>query len=244
MFKKWVPILILAVSTASTTRANIVVSLRTNSSSSETLSTPVRAGGVLIADIYLAATPDESPLQNLRLIQFDFRGVEPNMEVLEFRWMIDQVVSDPGMYFVDPADPDKLPNFAERPSIGYFGLQRIDGQILDLTTTPVRVAMVTFRVNSAGTFDVLNSISSDGEALMTAGFGDPPSDYTVNARNLTGGTAAITLGTNPVTNNNSTTGGTGTVRNPAANRPCGIGFASILLTACALLTLSQRRRRL
>jgi hypothetical protein len=129
-----------------------------------------------------------NPLRDVRSIQVDFRASSAELQVGSFTWTLDLSVSDANyVQFFEPV-----------PSITYLGTGRVDGFILDLSSTPRRVATVDVTVNGSGVLTVQSAgtNSPSSATVVSAGF-DSPVIFSSSDGNLGGGSVSITIDDNP-----------------------------------------------
>ena len=163
--------------------ADLVITLEPKDADMNPIAGPVDPGTQVVVDILLSVTDDDSPLADLRGLGFDFTATSPGIEVSEFTWLLDQAISDDLLYFQDPTLPV--------PSVAYTLGNRVEGMILDLDETPIRVAAVTITVNDNGVLDTRAS-DPESEALFRADFASRV-DFSLALGNLSGGTFDFSL---------------------------------------------------
>lgn len=165
--------------------ANIVITMEATDANGDPIGETVAAQSVLTVDILLSVDEEDDPLLDLRTVQFDFEGTTVALVTRNFRWIL-----PPGV------ESDSYTQFAAlpRPRLAYATNSRVGNSIIDLDQTPQLVATMEVTVNSSGTLDLRNvGADQTGEGLLLrAGFTEPV-DYTVDARNVSGGTLRLTV---------------------------------------------------
>lgn len=170
---------------ASTAFGNIVITIEATDSAGDPIGDTVAAQSVLTVDILLSVDEEDDPLLDLRTVQFDFEGTTVALVTRNFRWIL-----PPGV------EADSYTQFAAlpRPRLAYVTNSRVGNSIIDLDQTPQFVATLEVTVNSSGTLDLRNvGADQTGEGLLfRTGFTEPV-DYTVDDRNVSGGTLRLTV---------------------------------------------------
>jgi len=140
------------------------VTLTATNADGQPVSGSVPVGDAISVNVFLSVEADDEPLQDVRLIGFDFTATSDSIEVADFAWTLDLDGGD-AMYV-------KFSNLPA-PSVAYTGLNRAEGLILDLTTTPVLVAGFNATINDTGTLNVIGSVDGGftSVASVQAGFG-------------------------------------------------------------------------
>lgn len=154
--------------------ADIIVTLKPQNDN-----TSVPTGVVIPVDILLSVDGDDDPLTDLRLMQFDFADTSGTITLNRFRWRI-ELPNGSDFYL----QTSTLPS----PSAAFFGTMTLEGFILNLTSSPVRVASIDITVNGNGALDAIASVGLPNEsgAVFTSRF-DSPRDFNRANGNLQGG---------------------------------------------------------
>ncbi len=141
--------------------------------------TNVPAGATVPVDILLSVDGDDSPLVDLRLMQFDFADTSDSITLSGFVWQID-LPNGSEFYFQSVTFPS--------PSAAYFGTMDVEGFILGLDETPIRVATINIVANATGSLDAIATVgeADASGALFSAAF-DSPVDFNRATGNLQGG---------------------------------------------------------
>lgn len=165
---------------------DVLVKLVASDAVGQPVTGSVGVNDALTVEVFLSVDAADDPLLDLRGIQLDFTASSPAIEVSSFTWMLEPGLGD-AMY-VQFAN---LPS----PSVAYTGLSRAEGLILDLTTTPTRVASFDVVVGGAGTLNVIGSIKDGftGAGMVSVDFTSPVR-FTVLEGTLTGGTLDLSIG--------------------------------------------------
>ncbi len=177
--------LVACAALASTTRADIIITFEATNVDGEPIGETVPAQSMVLVDILLSVDEADDPLLDLRTIQLDFEATTVTLVLDAFLWELPVGVEDDSY-----SSFEGLP----RPRLVYLSNTRVGNSIIDLDQSPLRVATVEVRVNSSGTLDLRNvgGDQAEEELLLRAGFEDPV-DYTLDARNVTGGTLRLTV---------------------------------------------------
>lgn len=151
----------------------------------EPIGETVTPQSVIQVDILLSVDEEDDPLLDLRTVNFDFEATSVALVTRNFRWVL-----PPGV------ENDSYTQFATlpRPRLSYIGDSRVGNSIIDLDQTPLLVATLEVTVNSSGTLDLRNVAADQiGEGLLfRVGF-DEPTDFTVEDRNVSGGSLRISV---------------------------------------------------
>lgn len=168
---------------ASTAVADVIITLSARTASGQEVSGAVPAGTVVLVDVFASVDAENDPLPDIRLLAFDFDETDETLALSGFSWELD---------LPDGSDFYSIRDTLPAPSAVYIGLSRIDGRILDLSTTPTRVATLDVTVNGTGRLDAigLGGPASNSAAQFNAGF-ETPVDFTRAAENLSGGGLVI-----------------------------------------------------
>lgn len=179
--------LVTLVASALPAYADVVVTLSATDANGAAVTGPVSPGETITVDVSMAVDAADDPLSSVRAIVFDLTHTSDSITTSGFTWTLDEILTDATLYM--PFGGDSL-----QPSIVYSGRTAVDGFILDLTTTPVRVATFDATVNGGGTLDVLGSAgeASVSTASVDAGF-NPRVTYTVADGTLVGGFLDLTV---------------------------------------------------
>ncbi len=172
----------MAALAVSPVAADLVITLEPKDADMNPITGPVDPGTQVVVDVLLSVTADDNPAADLRGLQFDFAATSAAIEVSEFTWLLDPGISD-DFYL----QFDILPV----PSATFIGMSGLEGMILNLDETPIRVASVTVTVGGAGTLDTGATDPASG-ATFRAGF-VAPVDFSVAFGNLSGGTFDFSL---------------------------------------------------
>jgi len=165
-------------------RGNIVITLAAADAAGNAIADPVPAGTKVFVDISLSVDDEDNPLLDLRSIQFDFQATTTTIVLSNFQWELPPGV-DPSSYSSFVALP--------QPRLVYLSNSRVGNSIIDLDTTPLRVATVEATVNSSGSVDVRNpGADATGGVAFQAGF-DQPVDFNLTSRNVSGGALRLTV---------------------------------------------------
>ncbi len=171
--------------------ANVVITLEARDAEGELIEGEVPARSTVSVDVLLSVDEEDDPLLNIRDVQLDFEGTTVGLVLANFQWILPAGV-DPVTY----SRSEVLP----RPRLAYLGDERIGNSIIDLDQTPLLVATLEVTVNSSGTVDLRNAGADrvDEGLLIRAGF-DEPIEFTLDERNVSGGTLRLTVegGTGP-----------------------------------------------
>ncbi len=165
--------------------ANVVITLEARDAEGELIEGDVPARSTIFVDMLLSVDEEDDPLLNVRDVQLDFEGTTVGLVVGNFVWVLPAGV-DPATY----SRSQTLP----RPRLAYVAESRIGNSIIDLEQNPLLVATMEVTVNSSGTLDLRNAGADrvDEGLLIRAGFDDPV-DFTLDARNVSGGTLRLTV---------------------------------------------------
>ncbi len=168
---------------ADSARADVIVTLEAFGTDGQPITGPVAAGTDVTVDILLSADADD-PVEDVRLIQFDFDATDAGIELVSFTWTVDAN----GYSFQDPDLP--LTNVTAVHVNSAPGL-------LTLTTEPIKVASVDIAINGSATLDAVNPANTDSNygADVRAGFGldEPARQFTFAAGNLRGGSLEFSV---------------------------------------------------
>lgn len=173
---------------AASTGAALIVTLAPQTADMIPIDGPVPTGSEIVVDVLLSVDGSDNPLRDIRFIQLDFGASSPELVRGPLVWMLDPGISDASyLAFNDPI-----------PSVTYLGTSRVDGFILDLNATPVRVAALTVTVNGSGILTLQNAstVNPSSATVVSAGF-TAPSLFSSNDGNISGGTLALTVDMNP-----------------------------------------------
>lgn len=165
--------------------ANIVITLEATNANGDPIGDTVAAQSVLTVAILLSVDEEDDPLLDLRTVQFDFEGTTVALVTSDFRWIF-----PPGVEADSYTAFETLP----RPRLAYVTNSRVGNSIIDLNQTPQLVATLEVTVNGSGALDLRNvgTTQTNQGLLLRAGF-TTPVDFTVAARNVSGGTLRITV---------------------------------------------------
>jgi|CXWL01.1.fsa_nt_gi hypothetical protein len=129
-------------------RADVVVTLEAFSTTGQPVTGPVAPGTDVTVDILLSADVADSPLADVRLIQFDFAATSPGIQLVSYTWSVDANAYS----FQD----------AEFPLTSVTSILFGSGPgLLALTTEPVKVGSVDITVDASGTLDAVNPENTD-----------------------------------------------------------------------------------
>lgn len=206
--------LVILAASALPAYADVVFTLTATDANGAAVTGPVSPGETITVDVSMAVDAANDPLTSVRAIVLDLTHTSDSITTSGFTWTLDELLTDATMY-LPFGGADSL-----QPSIVYGGRTAVDGFILDLTTTPVRVATFDATVNDAGTLDVLGSAgeASVSTASVDAGF-NPRVTFTVADGTLVGGLLDLTVsgatdgsggGNSGATDGTGTDTGTGT----------------------------------
>lgn len=219
--------------------ADVLITLRAKDKDARTITGPIALGTTVVVDILMSATPDDVPLDDVRLFQFDFGAVSASLDIGKFTWL----VSTAGYGFRH--EPKESYAVAGAASL-QFGS---DPSLVVLTADPVRVATVEVVVNGDGALALLQD-RADGQANRTrvdAGF-NPRVKYSREAGNLIGGTLAFSVGGVNSSHDTALSSAGATERRIAPvphirKRKCGaMAMNTYLFMFCALGVVGMRRR--
>ena len=169
--------------------ANVIITLNLRDAEGVDLSGAVVSGSTVYGELLLAVEGEDDPLQDVRLIQFDFTNTSESLTVQEFEWTF-----DPGegrdMYFMS----SELP----MPQVAYVQSARMPGFILDLTNEPIPVATFEVVVTGEGRLDAVGADleGADAGAWVRAGFA-PTQSFQPALENLTGETVDLAVAEDP-----------------------------------------------
>ena len=154
----------LSAALASAGRAELIVTLDPKDSEMSPIPETVDAGTDVYVDVLLAVAGDDPPPEDLRTLAFDFRASNSAISLEKFTWTFDSIL-DGGLYSQNVALP--------LPEATYVGSSRVDNRIVDLSQTPIRVAVVEVVVNATGALTAVGSLDAGADgAKFTAGFAD------------------------------------------------------------------------
>jgi len=165
--------------------ANIVITMEASTSNGTPITGDVAAQSVIQVDVLLSVDEADDPLLDLKTVRFDFGGTTAALVARNFHWIL-----PPGV----DSDSYTLFETLPLPRLTYGFNSRQGNSIIDLDQTPVLVASLEVTVNSSGSLDLRNvgTEQADGGLLFRAGFTEPV-DFTVAARNVSGGTLRISV---------------------------------------------------
>lgn|GEM_PF-6661506 len=165
---------------ASPARADIIVTLEAFDGD-DPVEGSVAPDTELSVDILLSVTADDDPLNELRVMQFDFRDTGNGLDMTDFEWLLDEL-GVAGSYFVEPSTSIARADY-------------IFGDIIDLGTEPLRVARVTLVAKDDGTLDLTGAETADPnnneEGLFFSAGIAAPRDFSIFEENVQGGTLLI-----------------------------------------------------
>jgi len=187
MMKHVMKLVALALLTiAQVSDAGVIVSLTATDSNGQPVTGGVDVGETIVVDVYLAVDAADDPLQDIRLIGFDFSATSDTIDVSNFVWLLDLPGGD-ALYGFQTVN---LP----KPAATYTAMARAEGLILDLTSEPVRVAGFDATVNGTGSLNVIGSIDGGfpSAAEVDAGFEQRVS-FTLEAATLSGGLLELSI---------------------------------------------------
>ncbi len=185
---------VAALAAAPSAQANIAISLAASfdEAGSNPVAGPVNPGTQIFIRVQLAVDADDDPLQNVRQIQFDLTQ-STGLTVTAFDWRLTEAGIDDSLYQLEETPPSDV-------RANYGAQQRVEGSILDLTQTPVTIALITATVNSAGGIDLLGPegvVNPDEGIVIQSGFGGDVRVFDQDSGDIDGGTQEYTVNTPP-----------------------------------------------
>jgi len=166
-------------------RADLIVTLEPRDEDGAEIDGPIPAGSLVEVDVLLSIEEDDDPVVDLRDLQFDFAATDEGIDIETFSWRVDQDAYDLR------SESLPAPLAATRATMSVAGL-------LDLSTVPVRVAILEIIVHDDGELNAIGPTDEDrtSEASFTAGF-ETPDIFSLFESNLDGGTFGfeVTAGT-------------------------------------------------
>lgn len=222
-------LLILSLFSASPdARGNIIITLQAMDAAGNAIADPVPAGTKVSVDVSLSVDQADEPLQDLRSIKFDFRATTTTVVLSNFLWEL-----PPGVDATSYSQTADLP----QPQLAYLSKSRVGSSIIDLNTTPLRIATLDAIVNSSGAIDARNpGADASGGVSFMAGFSRTV-DYDLAAGNVSGGTLLLLIEGATAPDNRNT--------GPRATGGCGGSVAgAMLLSLGGLCCLSYGRGRI
>lgn len=172
-------LLVAVLAFAAPAVGDVVVTLTATDTAGGELTDPLESGTEILVTIGLSATGSDTPLADIRLIQFDFSTTSMGIDITDFTWTLNPGVSD-ASYLKFTTLP--------APSATYTGFGSAEGLILNLSDMPINVAAVRARVNGDGSLNLLGDgegSAGTSQALVQAGF-DPTMSFTITDENLSG----------------------------------------------------------
>ncbi|UCE59601.1 MAG: hypothetical protein JSU63_19425 [Phycisphaerales bacterium] len=165
--------------------ADVVVTLEPKDADANPVTTAVDAGTTVFVDILLAADEADTPLADVRLLRFDFTETSSTLSLGEFAWTFDSLEND-GLYLLDEVREELLFSAA------YISTTAVEGAVVALGGTAVRVATLEVTVNGTGTLDGIGPVepAAGRGAFFTAGF-ETPVNFSLAENNLSGGALTI-----------------------------------------------------
>jgi hypothetical protein len=165
--------------------ANVVITLEARDAAGELIAGEVLPRTTIFVDVLLSVDAEDDPLLDVQDVLFDFEATTTALVLSDFRWVLP--------LGVDPVTYGRAENLP-RPRLVYAADSRIGNSIVDLDQTPQLLATFEVLVNGSGTVDLRNAGADrvDEGLLVRAGF-EEPIEFTLDARNVSGGTLRLTV---------------------------------------------------
>ncbi len=188
---------VVSVTFVHTAQANIIVTLTPRDADGTPVQGSVVSGSQVLVDVLLSVDAADDPLENVRDVAFDLAGTSPGVQVDQFTWSLDSIESD-SLY--------TLTNDLSTPTAEYRGLNRTLNRIVDLSTVPVRVAMIETTVNNSGVLSVVDPNNTSATAARILADFATGVEFSVANANLVGGSVAFFVADAPGPDQGGTAG--------------------------------------
>ncbi|KAB2941156.1 MAG: hypothetical protein KJ057_07020 [Phycisphaerae bacterium] len=198
--------LILASLGAEQVRADVLINLIVRDLNNNSVEV-IEAGDEVFVYIRLSVTEDDNPTQDVRLLQFDLRAIDPQLEIVTFDWRL----RGAGLFNEDRYE--RTAGLTEVPRATYLPDERDPGYIVDLDDDLRVVARLHLIAHRSGTVNVTSTELADPEdtsqgCWFVAGF-DALETFTPHDGTVQGGELFIEVEGDDGFNENDNGGGSG-----------------------------------